>query len=86
MYLFFFFFFRSSMPINDLLEHKYHDYMQEEQQLYLAKLCREKKNDLSRRSRSYSETRASRLRRHSPSVDATPLWQMPKFQKNVRTS
>ena len=33
--------------------------------------------------KNYRETRASKLRRHSPPVDGGPLWQMSRFQKRA---
>ncbi|XP_065647186.1 cilia- and flagella-associated protein 77 isoform X1 [Hydra vulgaris] len=73
---------KASLPIN-IFEHKEYGYTQEEQQLHLAKLCNDRKSEISKRHKGYSETRTSFLRRHKPSVDPPPLWQMSKFQKNA---
>lgn len=75
--------FRPSTPVFDLLEHKYQDRWMEQNKLSAELRQRGKLEAQKMSNRCYSETRASRLRRHSPPVDPPPLWQMPKFQKKV---
>lgn len=73
---------KPSTPVFDLLEHKYIEKWHEEMRLFdLAKRAsRKDRNPVPQFT--YRETRASRLRRHSPPVDPPALWQMSKFQKN----
>jgi len=75
---------KPSTPVFDLLEHKYQDrWLLEKRKNELANvvLGEERAKSKSARGYSYCETRASRLRRYSPPVDAPPLWQMTKYQK-----
>jgi len=74
---------KPSTPVFDLLEHKYQDQWLEQNRLSAQVTERRKNTEASKLHKCYSETRASRLRRHSPPVDPTPLWQMSKFQKNA---
>ena len=72
---------RPSTPVFDLLEHKYQDKWLESMQASEELL---KKKEIEQwNQKSYTETRASRLRRYSPPVDSPPLWQMSKFQKKA---
>ena len=66
----------------DLLEHRYQDrWLKEQRKSELAKQHKEDERKKSSTAKSYYETRACRLRRFSPPVDSSPLWQMPRFQK-----
>ena len=75
--------YRPSTPVFDLLEHKYQDkWIQEKRKSELCRRYKEnERNKSANSSKGYCETRASRMRRYSPPVDPTPLWQMSKFQK-----
>lgn len=71
---------RPSTPVFDLLENKYQDrWLQERRKSQVAK--RERHQQKQHQNKGIYETRASLLRKHCPPVDAPPLWQMPKFQK-----
>eukprot|EP00794_Sanderia_malayensis_P016018 gene16018-17635_t len=73
---------RTLTPVFDLLEHRYQEKWLQERKL--AEMSSRSKNEIQKRKgtgKSYNETRASMLRRHSPPVDPPPLWQMNKFKK-----
>jgi len=72
---------KPSTPVFDLLEFKYQERWHEEMRQYdLAKRqTRKERNPVPHKT--YRETRASKLRRHSPPVEPPTLWQMPRFRK-----
>lgn len=74
---------KPSTPVFDLLEFKYQERWQEEMRRYdeMRRKMENERNPVPRNA--YRETRASKLRRHSPPVDPPVLWQMPRFCKKA---
>ena len=72
---------KPSTPVFDLLACKYQERWQEEMRLYDMAKRQMRKGQNPIPKCSYHETRASKLRKHSPPVDSPMLWQMPRFRK-----
>ena len=72
---------KPSTPVFDLLACKYQERWQEEMRMYDEAKRHMLKGQNPIPKYCYLETRASKLRKHSPPVDPPLLWQMPRFRK-----